>query len=143
MITPLIRRVSVTAAALFSVLTLTVTQAGAADKAYNERIMYLTDNPTSANVACESRDIYLTAGNYEWMQLHNDMYAMAREIWLVAGWYKMQDCLNGVYQDGGGYYKHTSYLVPPAGVGATATIQSNWNLPYSASYQWASTLEHL
>ncbi|MFF7533259.1 hypothetical protein ACFZB2_29760 [Streptomyces bobili] len=93
MIRPLIRRASVTAAARFSALALSVTQANAASPAYNTTIIYLTANPTPANVSCVSRDIYLAAGNYSWHQLHNDLGADGKNIWLAAGRYHMEDCL--------------------------------------------------
>ncbi|MFJ4645866.1 hypothetical protein ACIP6Q_20300 [Streptomyces bobili] len=141
MIRPLIRRASVTAAALFSALALSVTQANAASPAYNTTIIYLTANPTPANVSCVSRDIYLAAGNYSWHQLHNDLGADGKNIWLAAGRYHMEDCLNGVAHEWGGYYRHTSRLVPPAGVGPAATLESTWSLPYEAHYTYGTFLD--
>ena len=136
MIAPLIRRASVTAAALFSVLALSVSQASAAPIAYNTKTMWMLGTATPyVDPSCVYREIHLAAGNYGWAQTQGGQISAHRTIWLTAGEYSMHDCLNGA----DGYYKHFTYLIPP-GNNPTVYYATSWDPETDGTYTWGSYL---
>ncbi|MER7537771.1 hypothetical protein ABTX77_23730 [Streptomyces sp. NPDC097704] len=136
MIRPLIRRAAVTATALLSALTLSVTQAGAASIAYNTATLWLKGDPTSdTDPACVTREIYLASGNYGWGQTHGGRPGAGRTIWLQAGTYGMRDCLFG----GLGDYAHSSLLVPELDL-ESVELRSTWDPGSDGTYTWGSYL---
>ncbi|MFE7550111.1 hypothetical protein [Streptomyces gardneri] len=82
-----------------------------------------------------NRDIDLAAGNYRFAQTNAGSISASRTIWLKAGNYGWQDCLEPY----DGYYKHLTFLVPPVG-SLMVSHNTTWTPGTDGNYTWGSYL---
>jgi hypothetical protein len=112
--------------------------AAPADTAWVLRTQFLTSNPQGGDLACtESRRIYLAKGSYNWGLRIGGSQWVTRDMFLDAGWYRWQSCLNPEYGD----YIHTSALVPENPDWDSAATSRSSVVSSSGTYTWGSFLD--
>lgn len=132
-------------AALWLVLSGTLsssTALAAAPTVNMQRTQYLIGSPTkNLSSACQSRLIYLAAGNYRWATYMQIEHNVRRDIYLAAGTYRWESCLHP--RDG--FYDHytTLWRSPYGAQNQIAYNNRFYVYLVSGNYFWGSELDPL
>ncbi|RKN04624.1 hypothetical protein [Streptomyces radicis] len=133
------RRLPTLLALLGAVVLGTSGTASAAETVHQERTAYLAQMPPPGSVSiCESRDIFLAAGHYDWGVYLEDRSDTNRpDMYLGEGWYHWEICM----VPDGDQYLNNSLLDPDNPDWDEVEIGTRYTLGASGDHTWGSFLD--